>query len=117
VVGILRAQEVLEVGTLEPGVALVVAAGADVDDVLDPLAVELGVQLGPVRALHAVDRPRPTLGLERRMVRRVPVAGRDDDVEAPRQLVDRGRDVMATLDGERTPGAEVVLVVDDHQRV
>jgi len=103
---------------LEGGVALVLGPRAGVDDLGDPRRVEVRVQLGPAGALDAVRRPRPALLAERQVVRRMPVAGGDDEVEArvARQLVDAVDDRVAAGHGQRAVGRdEVVLVVDDDE--
>jgi hypothetical protein len=87
------------------------------------------MKLGALRPGDAVDRPDarwigalPSGGIdldadERAMVRRMPVPGRHDEVELTGKAVDRLRDLVSSLDGERAAGSEVVLEVCDEQRV
>ena len=49
------------------------------------------------------------------MSRRVPVLRQQDVVEARRDAVDDGDDLVAALDRERAAGQEVVLDVDDEK--
>src|SRR3712207_7466910 len=67
-VDVLGPQQVLEVGAVEPGVAVAAVLLALVDHHVDRLAVERGAQLGPWRALDAVHRPDPAALGERRVV-------------------------------------------------
>src|SRR5204863_75283 len=76
------AQERLETGCLEAGVALGARVLALVDDHVDARAVERLVKLGAGRVLDAVHRPDAALLGERSVVRRVPVARRHDQLEA-----------------------------------
>src|SRR5919205_2298081 len=77
------------------------------------------MQLRAGAACDAVRRPRPALGGERPMLGRVPVARGDHEVEAAAvdQLVQPRGDLVALRHGERAAGREVVLEVDDHQRL
>ena len=87
------------------------------------------MKLGALRPGDAVDRPDarwigalPPGGIdldadERAMVRRMPVPGGHDDVELIGEAVDRLRDLVPSLDGERAAWGEVVLEVCDEQRV
>ena len=54
---------------------------------------------------------------ERAVVGRMPVAGRHHEVEPVRDRVQRRADLVAALHGQRPAGREVVLEVDDQQRV
>src|SRR5689334_9410226 len=65
VVDALRAQQRVEVRPLKARVALVRRLLPRVDDLVDEGAVERRVQLGPLRALHAVHGPRTALLGER----------------------------------------------------
>src|SRR5215217_6943178 len=80
VVDVALAQQLGQVRRLEAGIALGRGILALVDHHVDERAVEPRMQLGARRALHAVLRPRAALGGERAVVRRMPVARRDDDV-------------------------------------
>jgi len=51
------------------------------------------------------------------VARRVPVLRQDDVVEAPEEGRHERDDLVPLPDPERSPGAEVVLDVDDQQRV
>src|SRR4029079_17077019 len=48
---------------------------------------------------------------------RVPVARRDHELEPVEQAVERDRDLVAARHGERAARGEVVLEVDDQERV
>jgi hypothetical protein len=73
------AQDLLEIGALEPRVALGLAVLALVDDDVDAPALQRGMQLRAGRPSDAVDGPRAALLLERAVVRRMPVAWRSPD--------------------------------------
>lgn len=47
----------------------------------------------------------------------MPVLGENDMVEAGSESVDAGKDQIAIGDGQRAPGKEVQLHVDDEKRV
>ena len=111
-------RRVLEAGALELVEARASAGVAGVDDAVDALALELRVQLGARRALHAV------LGPRLRPARRTS-GGRPGASPAwPRR---RRASSAMRLSGTITaspsstasapPGAEVVLHVDDDQRL
>ena len=51
------------------------------------------------------------------MSARVPVLRKDDMLEAPRELIHEGDDLVAFVDGERPARAEVILEVDDEECV
>jgi hypothetical protein len=75
------------------------------------------MQLRAMASLDAVDRPWASLGFERGVVGRVPVASRRDDVEPGRQALDRLPDLIPLVDGEGAARREVVLEVDDQKRI
>ena len=75
------------------------------------------VKLGPVGALHAMNRPRAALGLERGVVGRMPVSGGEDQADALGERLHRPGDLVAARNLERTTGREVVLEVDDQKRL
>ena len=93
--------------------------------------VELGVERGTVRALHAVRRPeylvavRQPEGLERlasrmrrgegNVVARMPVLRQHHVREAPAEAIHERHDFVALRHGERAARHEVVLHVDDDQ--
>ena len=95
--------------------------------------VERGMELRAARVLHAVIGPerlravgrvdglirlRAGVSAGKRDVRgRVPVLRQQNVREDPRQRVDEGNDLVAARDPQRAAGAEVVLQVDDEQRV
>jgi hypothetical protein len=56
-------------------------------------------------------------GGEGDVVGRVPVLGEDDVLEALAEAIDEGDDLVATLDCECSAGAEIVLDVDNEERV
>ncbi len=114
-VDVMRTQQLLEVGVLEPGVALGVPRAAGVDDVGDPVTVKRGVQLGAGGVADAVHRPGPALLRKRSVIRRVPVARGDDIARLAGEPVDRLDHRVAVGNGERAAKAEVVLNVDDDQ--
>jgi 8-oxo-dGTP pyrophosphatase MutT (NUDIX family) len=114
-VDVMRAQQLLEVGVLEPGIALGIPGPARIDDVGDPIAIERVVQRGARRVPDAVHRPGPALLGERRMVRRVPVTRGDDVARLAGEPVDGLDHRIAVGNRERTAGAEVILDVDDDQ--
>jgi len=55
--------------------------------------------------------------LERAVIGRMPIARRDHEPEAIGDRVDRRRDFVPVLDGQRPAGREVVLEVDHEQSV
>ncbi len=108
-------QERFEVRVLEPGVTLGISCATGIDRVVDACGVEFGMQLGARRVADAVHRPRPALGRERRMVRRMPVTRRDNVARLTRQAVDRLDYGVSIRHRERAAGAEVILDVDHDQ--
>jgi 8-oxo-dGTP pyrophosphatase MutT (NUDIX family) len=108
-------EERLEVRLLEPGVALGIPCATGIDDVIDARGVEFGMQLGARRVADAVHGPGAALGGERRMIRRMPVARRDDVARLTRQAVDRLDHGVSIRHRERAAGAEIVLDVNDDQ--
>ena len=113
----MRAQQFLEVRLLESRVALEVGLIAGVDNRVDLGPVDRGVKLGPLRSLHAVRRPGPSLRLEGGVVGRMPVARGHNQVEAAiaQQLASPSERSVPVRDGERAALGEVVLEVDDQQ--
>jgi len=77
------------------------------------------VQLGTWRPLNAVTRPRSPLLAERAVVGRVPIARRDHEVEArfAGELVETIGDLVAARHRQRAARREVVLKVDDDERL
>ena len=92
---------------------------------------EAGRELGAPRALHAVVGPqylraigefdhleRPSAGMRRRerpMLRRMPVLGEHDVLEARGDAIDDRDDGVASRHGKRASGQEVVLDVHDDE--
>ncbi len=111
------AQHLGQAADLEGRVALVVGRLPRVEDHVDLRPVEAGVELGAGRPLDAVRRPRAALAIERPMVGRMPVARGHDERGLGGQLGHERDDLVAALHGQRAAGAEVVLEVDDEQRV
>src|SRR4051812_24951900 len=111
------AQQRRQVRPVEARVALGLRVRALVDDDVDALARDRGVQLGARRSRDAVRRPRPALAFERAVVGGMPVARGHDEVEAPRvdQLTQARADLVAARHRQRPAGHEVVLDVDDDQ--
>ena len=81
------------------------------------LQIEPRIERRAARSGDAMHRPRSAVRGERRVIERVPVARRVDAPEARRERVDRREDALAGRHRERTAGQEVVLHVDDDQRV
>ena len=87
----------------------------------------LNAVIGPegLRAVGYVDdlvRLLAVRGGEGDVLRRVPVLGEDDVLESAGEFIDDGDDLLAFGDGKRAAdsvdcGAEVVLHVDDEERV
>ena len=111
------AQQALQLGALEPRVALEVSRLALVDDHVDLSRVDTRVQRCTFGVLNAVHRPRPPAVGKRPVVGRVPVARRDDERRARGKPVDRLDDGVAVGHRQRSPGAEVVLYVDHEKSV
>src|SRR5918996_4222552 len=123
------AEQVAQPRVLEAGVALAGRVLALVDDDVHLRAVERGVKLGAFGALDAVNGPDrgrigalPGAGIdldpgEGPVLRRMPVSRGDDEVEGVDERADRACDLVPLGDGERTPGDEVVLEVDDEKGV
>ena len=78
-VGLMLAQQPLELGALEPRVALPVARLTFVEDRVDETSIDPVMQLRPRRTGHAVHRPRPALVGERAVVGRMPVTRGHDE--------------------------------------
>ncbi len=114
-VDVVRMQELLEVGVLKPRVALRLPGAAGIDGRVDARGVQPLVELRARRVADTVHRPRPALGDERRMIRRVPVARGNDIVRVPREPVDRLDHRVTVGNRKRASGTEVVLEVDNDE--
>src|SRR5918996_2624477 len=123
------AKEIAQPRVLEAGVALAGRVLALVDDDVHLRAVEGGMKLGALGALDAVNGPDrgrvgslPGGGIdldagEGPVLRRMPVARGDDEVEGVDELPDRTRDLVPLGNGECASRGEVVLEVDDENGV
>ena len=109
------AQKLLELGALEAGVALELGGVAGINDCVDLAAVDVGMELGTLAPLHAVNRPDAAVDLEGRVVGGMPIPRGDHKRSLRREAVHRPDHGIAVLDGERAAGGEVVLHVDDDQ--
>jgi hypothetical protein len=109
-------QDLGQLGPLETGVTLVVSAASDVHHARKVDFRHRRMELSAGRVAYAVDRPRAALRLKRRVIRRMPIAGCEDQVEAVRQPADRLRDLVASRHREGAACREVVLEVDDQER-
>ena len=110
------AQEGLQCRVLEPGVTLARSGLTFIDDHVDA-SVESLVELGAWRVAHAVHRPGSPLLGERAVVGRMPVARGDDQRRVRGQPVHGVDDLVTARDREGAAGAEVVLDIDDDQRL
>src|SRR6185503_17655400 len=76
---------------------------------------------GAPTLLDAVWRPGATLPAERAVVRRMPASGGEDGEpgadEGPDCAIEERNDLAAARDGEAAARQEIVLDVDDHERV
>src|SRR5690606_32328857 len=82
---------------------------------------EIGMKAGAVTVLQTVHRPLATVITEARMIARMPAARGDDRNAGTHGLVDEPvehrHDAVTSVDRQRPTGAEVLLYVDDDQRV
>ena len=90
-----------------------------VDHHVNVLLLERGMKLGTLCVLHTVHRPGPAALLEGAVVRRVPVPRSHHELEAGvgDQLVHALGDAVALVYGQRPARREVVLEVDDDERL
>jgi hypothetical protein len=111
------AKQGLEGGPLEARIALQVQVLAGIHNRIDTPTVERGVKLSARCPLDAMDRPRATLCLEGVVVRWVPIARGQHEVDRPSKAVDELDHLFAPGDREGATGTEVVLDVHDDQRL
>ena len=111
------AKQLLEPGALESRVALAVALQPLVNDHVKVALIELRVQLCPGGIAHAVGRPRTAVLHKGPMIGRMPVTCRDHVWRGRSQLVHPLDHLVTVWHWQRTAGAEIVLDVDDDQRL
>jgi hypothetical protein len=115
-VDVVAAQPVGEVGLADLVEPERLAVDPGIDDAVDQLVGEVDAQLGAGRLLDAMDRPGATLLVEGVMIGRMPIARRNHHIELLREPIERLDNLVAPVDGQRAPGTEVVLDVDDDER-
>src|SRR5947209_4421852 len=114
---VLLAQEVLQIGLFECGVALAVWTLALVEDQINLAGVEGRMQLRAGAALDAVDGPSASVLSERPMVGWVPVASGDHEREALSEAVDRLHHLVPLRYRKRASRAEIVLDIHHDQSI
>jgi hypothetical protein len=101
----------------EAAIPVGLTIGAFVHNLIDLAEIEPRIECRPVRIGDAVHRPRAAVLRVRGMIGRMPIPRCVHAREARRELIDRREDPIAGRDRERPAGQEVVLHVDDDQRI
>jgi len=111
------AQAPCEVGAGEAGVAVGVDVRSFLNDLIETALIQVGMKGCTACSLYAMNRPRSTLLDEGRVSRWVEVLCGENELETRHEVVDNGGHFIALGYGQSTARTEVVLDVDDEERV
>jgi hypothetical protein len=114
-------QQAMEFGVLEAGIGFLLRTGRLGDDRGSLGQGQVGGESRTLGACHAMHRPGSATFPERAVIRRMPVAGRQDGErtlsKARDVAVEHRRDLVPSRHGQGASGKKIVLDVHDEQGV